>query len=176
VRIFVAGATGAIGRSLLPRLRGHEVTGMTRSRPELVRELGAEPVVCDVYDRERLAAAVAAARPEVVVHLLTDLAQMDFSANARIRRVGTRNLVDAAVAAGARRLVVESVAFALSAEGEEALAEMHRLVEASGLEHEILRFALLWGPHTWHEEDTGEPGRQHVDDAAAAVVAAIGAA
>jgi nucleoside-diphosphate-sugar epimerase len=173
MRIFVAGATGAIGRELLPLLHGHEVFGMTRSRPELVRELGAEPVVCDVYDRERVFSSVASAQPEVVVNLLTDLAARDFEANSRIRREGSRNLTDAAVAAGARKLVVESVAFELPPAGAAALEELERMTRESGLEHEILRFGLLWGPHTWHEEDAGEPGRIHVREAAEAVSAAL---
>lgn len=173
MRIFVAGATGAIGRELLPLLRGHEVRGMTRSRPELVRELGAEPVVCDVYKRERVFEALAAARPEVVVNLLTDLAARDFEANNRIRREGSRNLTDAAVAAGARRLVVESVAFELPPDGAAALAELERITRESGLEHEILRLGLLWGPHTWHEQDPVEPGRIHVRAAAEAVLRAV---
>ncbi len=67
-------------------LVGHDVVGMTRSRPELVRELGAEPVVVDVYERDAVFAAVGAARPDVVVDLLTDLAGGDFAANNRIRR------------------------------------------------------------------------------------------
>ena len=126
----------------------------------------------NVYDRERLFEVVAEARPEVVVHLLTDLAGRDYEANSRIRREGTRNLVDAAVAAGARKLVVESVAFELPPAGAAALAEMERIAAESGLEHEILRFGLLWGPHTWHEENPGEPGREHVRDAAERVVVA----
>jgi nucleoside-diphosphate-sugar epimerase len=167
VRIFVAGATGAIGRALLPLLAAHEVVGMTRSRPDLVRDLGARPVVCDVYDRERLLAVVAGARP-------TDLAVWDFGANNRIRREGTRNLVDAAVAAGARRLVVESVDFELPPDGEAAVREMERIARESGLQVDILRFGRLWGPHTGHEENPGEPGRVHVSAAARAVVDTLG--
>jgi nucleoside-diphosphate-sugar epimerase len=173
MRIFIAGATGVIGRALVPRLSGHILIGMTRSRPELVRELGAEPAICDVYDRGRVLEVVAAARPEVVLHLLTDLAGGDFDANNRIRREGTRNLVDAAVAARARRLIVESVSFELPPEGAAARDEMERLADGSGLEATILRFDRLWGPHTWHEEDPNEPGRMHVNEAAEAIVAAI---
>ena len=174
MRIFVAGATGAIGRQLLPLLVGeHEVAGMTRSRPELVRELGAEPAVCDVYDSERLFGAVGAFRPQVVVHLLTDLANRDFEANNRIRVEGTRNLVDAAVAAGTRKIVVESVAFELPPAGEQALAEMVQLVRASRLDPVVLRFAMLWGPGTWHEDGAPGEGYQHVREAAEAVRAAL---
>jgi nucleoside-diphosphate-sugar epimerase len=122
MRIFVAGAAGAIGRALLPLLREHEVVGMTRSRPEVVRELGAEPAVCDVYDRERLTEVVRAARPEVVVHLLTDLAARDFAANNRVRREGTRNLVDAAVdtAGGGRPRSSYTVPQTVSAPSDQA--------------------------------------------------------
>jgi nucleoside-diphosphate-sugar epimerase len=173
MRIFVAGATGVIGRELLPMLAGHTVVGMTRSRPEVVRALGAEGVVADVYDRDRVLAAVAEARPEVVVHLLTDLATKDFAANARIRRVGTRHLVDAAVAAKARRFVVESISFVSSPESNAAVAEMERIVNGSGLAVAILQLPRLWGPGTWNErpEESGE--YLHLRDAAARVRDAV---
>jgi nucleoside-diphosphate-sugar epimerase len=136
MRVFVAGGTGVIGRALLPQLRdaGHEVTGMTRfeERTGELRKLGAEPVVCDAFDGEGVAKAVAAARPDVVVNQLTDIPKaisprkMDeqFETNDRLRREGTRNLMEAAEAAGARRLVSQSIAFAyapgntLRAEGD----------------------------------------------------------
>lgn len=174
MRVFVAGATGVLGRELLPMLTGHVVIGMTRSRPEVVRALGAEPVVADVYDRDRVRAVVAAARPDVVVHLLTNLAARDFDANARIRRIGTRNLVDAAVAARASRLVVESISFGAPPDGMAAVAEMERIANESGLEAVVLRLARLWGPGTWH--DAPEQGADfiHVQDAAQLVCDAIG--
>ena len=85
MKIFVAGATGAIGRRLLPLLvaAGHDVAGTTRvaAKGDLVRTLGATPVIVNVFDREALAAAVAAARPDVVIHQLTDLAGRDFAGN-----------------------------------------------------------------------------------------------
>jgi nucleoside-diphosphate-sugar epimerase len=173
VRILVAGATGAIGRELLPLLHDHEVVGITRSRPALVRELGAEPAVCDVYDRGRLEEVVAAAQPEVVVNLLTDLAERDFEANSRMRREGARNLVDAAVAAGARRLVVESVDLDLPPEGAAAVAELERYAEASPLDAVVLRFPLLWGPGTWYDAPPPHGRSLHVREAAEAVAAAI---
>jgi nucleoside-diphosphate-sugar epimerase len=116
VRIFVAGATGVVGRRVVALLAGagHEVTGMTRraeSAPGL-RASGAEPIVCDVFDAVALADAVRRARPEVVVHELTDLAAGDRAANAAIRVQGTRNLVDAAHTAGVRRIVAQSIAWA----------------------------------------------------------------
>jgi nucleoside-diphosphate-sugar epimerase len=166
MRVFVAGATGVIGRELLPRLGGHAVVGMTRSRPEVVRDLGAEPAVVDIYDRERVFAVVASSRPEVVVHLLTDLAARDFAANARIRRVGTRNLVDAAMAANARRLVIESIAFASSPESTAAVVAMEGMATASGLEVVVVRLGRLFGPGTWHERPEGDDPFLQVRDAA----------
>src|SRR3977135_3109271 len=77
MRIFVAGATGALGKQLVPRLiaNGHEVTGMTRieAKADAVRELGATPVVADALDADEIAGAVAEAEPEVIVHELTAL-------------------------------------------------------------------------------------------------------
>jgi 2-alkyl-3-oxoalkanoate reductase len=120
MRIFVAGATGAVGRRLVPLLvrRGHEVVGTTHhaSRADVVRELGAEPAVLDPLDRDQVMAAVAAARPEVVVHQLTalsgppDLRRFDryFAMTNRLRTEGTDHLLAAAQAAGTRRLVVQS--------------------------------------------------------------------
>src|SRR5262252_6177518 len=112
MRIFIAGATGLIGVRLVPLLvaAGHLVAGMTRS-PEksgMLRELGAQPVVCDVYDAGALTTAVGRFAPDVVVHQLTDLpdAATDLARfsdrNNRIRSEGTRNLVAAATDAGAR--------------------------------------------------------------------------
>lgn len=172
MRVFVAGATGALGRALSPLLRGHDVVGMTRSRPELVRASGAEPVTCDVYDREALFTAMARAAPDVVIDLLTDLATWDYAANARIRRNGTPNLVDAAVAAGAQGLVIESVDFPLSPSGAEALASMEAVATASGLPVRIVRLGYLWGPHTGRDERPPGPGWLHVGAAADALLAA----
>jgi nucleoside-diphosphate-sugar epimerase len=122
MRIFVAGATGALGRRLVPLLvgNGHQVTGMTRTAAKAagLRAAGAEPVVADALDREAVDRAVAAARPEVVVHQLTDLAattnmrrfDREFAGTNRLRTEGTDHLVAAARAAGARRLVAQSFA------------------------------------------------------------------
>jgi nucleoside-diphosphate-sugar epimerase len=173
MRIFVAGASGVIGRDLLPMLTGHLVVGMTRSQVEVVRDLGAEPVVADVYDRERVMAVVAAAQPDVVVHLLTDLGAGDRAANARIRRIGTRHLVDAAVAAGARGLVVESISFGSSPEGAAAVAEMERIAKDSGLEAIVVRLARLWGPGTWNDAPEEGVDFIHVLEAAGLVCDAV---
>ena len=124
MRIFLAGASGAIGRRLVPLLiaAGHDVTGTTHS-VEAARKLeaaGVRPAIVDVYDATALERAAIDARPEVVVHQLTDLPQTfdekevaaSYPRNARIRVEGTRNLVAAARAAAARRFVVQSIAFA----------------------------------------------------------------
>src|SRR3954470_19514142 len=122
MRVFVAGATGALGRQLVPRLvaRGHEVAGMTRTpaKRASLRALGAEPVVADALDPEAVSLAVAEARPEVIVHELTalsgsiDLRHIDraFALTNRLRTEGTDNLLAAARALGVRRFVAQSYA------------------------------------------------------------------
>ena len=121
MRIFVAGATGALGIPLVRQLlkEGHHVTGLTRSetRGSRLRGLGATPVVVDALDGAALRTAVQHASPEIVVHALTALPKLgprrprDLRATNRVRSVGTRNLLEAAIAAGARRLVAESMMF-----------------------------------------------------------------
>jgi nucleoside-diphosphate-sugar epimerase len=129
MRVFVAGAAGAIGRPLVPKLlqAGHEVTGMTRSEEsaERLRERGAEAVVCDVFDEEGVREAIGAVSPEAVVHQLTALPdRMDFRDDTtyhgtnRLRTEGTRILLDAARAADARRFVAQSIAFAYKPAGD----------------------------------------------------------
>jgi nucleoside-diphosphate-sugar epimerase len=130
MRIFLAGASGAIGRRLVPLLvrDGHEVTGTTRSAAaaEAIARVGATPAVLDVFDAGRLAAAMRAAQPDAVVHQLTDLPRefdeakvaAAYPKNARIRTEGTRNLIAAAQAASARRFIVQSIAFAYAGGGE----------------------------------------------------------
>jgi nucleoside-diphosphate-sugar epimerase len=124
LKIFVAGATGVIGRSLVPLLikAGHEVTGTTRSadKASLLERAGAKPIVVDVYEAAAFARAMRAEAPDVVIHQLTDLpdvmnpaARAETTArNARLRKEGTRNLMAAAQIAGARRVVAQSIAFA----------------------------------------------------------------
>ena len=119
MRVFVAGATGAIGRQLLPRLveAGHEVHGMTRSESKqaLVEELGALPVVADALDPDQVAEAVATAKPDVIVHELTaigplDMRHMDrdFAMTNRLRTEGTDHLLSAGQAVGVERFVAQS--------------------------------------------------------------------
>ena len=206
-RVFLAGASGAIGRRLAPLLAGagHAVWGTTRSadRAEALRATGVVPVIVDVFDRAALSRALREARPEVVIHQLTDLpktlagppSEAVLKANARVRTEGTRNLLDAALAAGARRFVAQSLAW-VYAPGPEPHSEDDALdrdaqgpagVTIAGvvaleqmtlgtppLEGVVLRYGQLYGPGTWN---TAHNGRVpvHVDAAAHAALLAIDA-
>jgi 2-alkyl-3-oxoalkanoate reductase len=122
MRVFVAGATGALGKRLVPMLveNGHEVTGMTRTpaKEDLIRELGARPAMADALDPEAVARAVAEADPEVVIHQLTAIdasafgRSLDkmFAQTNRLRTEGTDHLLAAARAVGARRFIAQSFA------------------------------------------------------------------
>jgi nucleoside-diphosphate-sugar epimerase len=203
VKVFLAGASGAIGRRLTPLLlaAGHEVTGTTRTTANALEleSTGIRAAIVDVYNAEALKRAVSAARPEVVIHQLTDLPRVfdeaelaaAYPRNARIRTEGTRNLVAAAKAAGARRFIVQSVAFAY-ADGPEphaetdplnladgprvvtvrAAADMEEQVLASGMEPVVLRYGLLYGPGTWTDGPTRKPP-VHVDAAAQVALLAL---
>jgi nucleoside-diphosphate-sugar epimerase len=225
MRVFVAGASGAIGRPLVARLvaAGHEVTGTTRSgeRAEAIRAAGAQAAICDALDPGALGTAVAEAEPEVVVHQLTALPERFEPRNAdiydatnRVRGEGTRNLLEAARGAGVRRFVCQSIAFAYApgpapgvkdedaplvleapppfGEGMRVTQEMERAVlEADWLEGLVLRYGWFYGPGTYYAEEgssTGDVRKRrfpvigkgsgvfsfiHVDDAAAATVAAV---
>ena len=187
MRMFLAGATGAIGRALVPRLldEGHEVTGMTRSEERAggLRAAGATAAVADVFDPAGLATAVAAAEPEVVVNQLTDIPHAldprkfseQMAGLARIRSEGYPNLVRAAQAAGARRLVAQSIAFIYApppsappateddplwhdAPGPfaailRATLAGERAVLESGLEPLVLRYGWFYGPGTSYAAD-----------------------
>ena len=129
MRVFVAGATGVIGRRLVPRLieAGHTVTAMTRNldRARGLAAPGADYVECDVYDVKGLEEVLLKANPEVVIHQLTALPraidprkmEVELAPNDRIRTEGTRNLVKAAALAGARRMVAQSISFVYTPEG-----------------------------------------------------------
>jgi nucleoside-diphosphate-sugar epimerase len=204
IRIFVAGVTGAIGRRLVPLLvaAGHDVTGSTR-RPERtdgLRERGVRPVVVDAFDADALAVAVAAARPEVVIHQLTDLgASPDgglsddrLARTARLRSAGTANLIRASVAAGAGRLIAQSLALCYAPGPEPhveddplgvterwmsitlpGVVELERLVRAEpALEGIVLRYGLLYGPGA-ATEAPDDPIAVHVDAAASAAALAV---
>src|SRR5262245_42795544 len=204
MRIFLAGATGAIGKRLVPLLRmaGHHVVGLTRSpaKADALRAADVEPVVVDVFDAPALSRAVADARPDVVIHQLTDLPPgLDPSRmaeagprNARIRSEGTENLVRAALASGTRRLLAQSIAWIyaagpqpytevdpldIHAQGTRAItvsgvAALERLTLSSPpLEGVALRYGHLYGPGTG--ADRADAPSLHVDAAAAAALLAI---
>jgi nucleoside-diphosphate-sugar epimerase len=128
MRVFVAGATGAIGKQLVPRLvaAGHEVHGMTRSESKeaMLEELGAVPVVADALDPDQVAGAVARAKPEVIVHELTAIGALDlrhfdrtFALTSRLRTEGTDHLLSAGQALGVRRFVAQSFFAFVAREG-----------------------------------------------------------
>jgi nucleoside-diphosphate-sugar epimerase len=226
MKVFVAGASGAIGRPLVRQLlaAGHEVTGMTRreERAEEIRAAGGTAVVCDVFDPAALEVAVGEAAPEVVVNQLTSLPPeynprraAFYAATDRVRREGGHNLAEAARTAGAKRLLTQGIAFLYAPEGdwvksedarpfEDAQGHFGPAVEAMlGHEREVvgspdfeglaLRYGQFYGPGTYYAPD-GHLGREvsrrrfpivgpgtgtfsflHIEDAAAATVAALGA-
>lgn len=206
LKILVAGATGVVGRRLVPLLvqAGHEVVGTTRSpeRAQLIADQHATPCVVDVFDAEALTAALTEHAPDVVIHQLTDLSAGDFDANARLRIDGTRNLVDAARAAGVEKMIAQSIAWVYRP-GEDPATEdddldpslqpypaVAALEKAVGeMPHGVvLRYGAFYGPGTWYAPE-GAIAQQvhaealkltpswtcfvHVDDAASAAVAAL---
>jgi nucleoside-diphosphate-sugar epimerase len=185
MRVFVAGASGAIGHPLVPRLvaAGHDVTGTTRSErsAEAIRAAGAGAAIVDALDADALREAVERAAPEAVVHELTALPERFnprkrdlYDATNRIRREGTRNLLDAARGAGVRRFVCQSIAFAYApaaepvvmdeeaplnldapppfSEGMRVIAGMERAVLDAELEGLVLRYGWFYGPGTYYGE------------------------
>lgn len=198
MNVFVAGATGAIGRRLVPLLldAGYTVSALTRSpdKARVLAGLGVQAVVGDVYDAAELRAALARVQPEVVVHQLTDLpASRDdrgnadaLGRNARIRVAGTEHLVDAALRCGAKRIVAQSLAFAyadgaephvesdpLDARTRSSVITLERLVlESPPLIGTVLRFGSFYGPGTWFDEPSGNVP-VHVDAAARATLLAL---
>lgn len=202
MKVFLAGAGGVIGRRLTPLLvkAGHDVTGTTRSadKAAAVAALGATPAVVDVFDAEALMRAVVAAKPDAVIHQLTDLAfapgtphyAEGLKRNARLRVEGTRNLVAAARAANVGRFVAQSIAFIYAAvaglrvetdplSGDPAVATnvngVKALEEATlGMpEGIVLRYGLLYGEGTWSVDKPIRPPSVHVDAAAQACVLAL---
>ena len=204
-RIFVAGASGVVGQRLCRLLieEGWRVTGMTRSteKASALRAIGVTPIIVDVFDEKMLHKVIAEAKPAIVVHQLTDLPPgLDRTKmaealirNARIRDIGTRNLIAAAVASGIERMVAQSISFA-HASGplpyhENASLNVDAPDEAGGLSARavsslerqvlngpfigiVLRYGKFYGPGTgFHDPPRG--GSVHVDAAADAARRAV---
>lgn len=174
MRIFVAGASGVIGIRLIPLLvaAGHEVAGMTRSPGKLgeLKAVGAEPVLCDVYDPAALRKAVVEFAPAAVVNELTDLPDdvakiPELSARAdRMLREGARNVLGAAAAAHAARFLAQSIAWELPADRGLTYREHDQAVlDAGGV---VIRYGQLYGPDTYYQTAKPDPPRVHVDEAA----------
>ena len=182
-RIFLAGASGVIGQRLIPRLvqAGHVVGGMTRSsgKMELLTHLGAEPILCDVFDREALIQAVRDFKPDVVLNELTDLPDdvakigelVDL--NARIRTEGTQNLIEAARRSTSPKILAQSVAWQLpDGPDARAVAELERSVLAEG--GVVLRYGQFYGSGTYNERQLPAEPRVNIDRAAELTVEALG--
>lgn len=181
MRIFLAGASGVIGLRLLPLLveQGHDVAAMTRTpgKAEQLRRLGGDPVVCDVFDVERLVEEVARFRPDAVVHQLTDLPDRreELGAygerNDRIRCEGTANLIAAARAADAGHFVGQSIAWRPpGARGEVVEEHERRILEIGGV---VARYGQLYGPGTYYEDALPPHPRISLDEAARATPALL---
>jgi nucleoside-diphosphate-sugar epimerase len=204
--IFVAGASGAIGIRLVPLLvaRGYRVYGLTRreNKAAVLRNLGAVPVVGDVFDTDALSEALSAARPDIVIHQLTDLppglapALMADATerNAHVRRAGTASLMTAAQRAGARLMVAQSIAWGyadgalphtettpldVQAEGRRGVsvggvrALEDTVLKTPGITGIVLRYGQLYGPGTGSDTAQGKSMPLHVDGAARATLLAM---
>jgi len=174
-KIFLAGASGVIGQHLIPLLvdAGHTVAGMTRSAGKAARiaELGAVPVVVDVFDRPALIAAVSDFAPDIILNELTDLPDdvnkiADHGElNARIRTEGNQNLIDAARAAGNPKILAQTVAWELP-DGPDAVAvkQLETSVLAEG--GVVLSYGQFYGPGTYNSASLPDGPRVHIERAA----------
>ena len=152
--------------------RGHDVFGSTRNASgfEQILKLGAKPLQMDALDRKAVLETVASVAPDVIMHQLTSLGSGNPAENARIRRDGTRNLVDAALAAHTPRLIAQSIAWAYAPGAEPAVenepldldAAEPRITSVRGVEaletavaevaeSVVLRYGMFYGPGTWYE-------------------------
>ncbi|KOP63677.1 MULTISPECIES: NAD-dependent epimerase/dehydratase family protein [Priestia] len=176
MKIIVAGGTGVIGRSMLPRLvrEGHEVFAMTKDSKsdKFLKGLGVTPVQADALDNNAVLAAFQKVQPEVVIHQLTSLGSVNLEDNAKIRIIGTRNLVDASKAVGTKKIIVQSLAFTYEPGSTPATEDIPldfeapnpRKINVDGVaalesaaaelpEYVILRYGLLYGPGTWYDKE-----------------------
>ncbi len=183
MKVFLAGATGILGIRIVPLLveAGHSVAGLTRSpeKVSLLADLGAIPVVGDVFDLEATVRLIEQFQPDLMMSQLTDLPDDPdvigeyTDANARIRREGVSNLLEACRRIDVHRILVQSVAWTLSGNGGRAVEDMERaVIDAGGT---ILRYGQLYGPGTYHPDAPPNPPRIHVDEAARRTVMALNA-
>jgi nucleoside-diphosphate-sugar epimerase len=170
MRVFLAGATGVIGVRLMPLMlaEGYVVAAMTRTPEKIagLRNAGAIPVLCDLFDQKSLNEAVKDFRPDVIAHQVTDLPDQigklsEFLASTdRVRSEGTRNLLAAARAVNASGFVAQSIAW----EGGPVVeAHENAVISAGGT---VLRYGRFYGPGTYYENDLPPAPRLHIDDAA----------
>lgn len=182
LRILLAGASGVLGQRLIPRLisAGHVVGGMTRSptKMDLVRQLGAEPILCDVFDTEALKEAVYDFNPDVIISELTDLPddQKDIgqhaALNARIRTEGNHNLIEAARLSGSPKIYAQTVAWKLP-DGPDARAVaklQDSVLQEGGV---VLSYGQFYGPGTYNEQSLPDEPRVEIDRAAELTVKAL---
>lgn len=188
MRILVIGATGVLGARATRLLAavGHELFGTSRGTAKLaaLEADGIRGIAMNLLDRASVDAAIAESRPGAIVHLATDLADLDYAGNARLRTEGTRTLVDAALAAGVDRVLAESVSWTTNDPAVESLERDLARVPVGV----VLRFGLLYGAGTWYAPDGSFTARAaagvvegitpvtnwvHVDDAASAVLPAL---
>jgi uncharacterized protein YbjT (DUF2867 family) len=184
MRVFLAGASGVIGQRLIPLLvqAGHVVGGMTRSASKmaLLAHLGAEPILCDVFDRDALIQAVRNFKPDVILNELTDLpdevAKIGDHAemNARIRTEGNRNVIESARQSGSPKILAQTVAWKLpDGPDARAVAELERSVLAEG--GVVLSYGQFYGPGTYNEHRIPAEPRVQIDRAAERTVELLAA-
>ena len=183
MRVFLAGASGVIGQRLIPRLvqAGHHVGGMTRSssKTALLAQLGAEPILCDVFDRDALIQAVRDFKPDVILNELTDLPDEvekigdHAGLNARIRTEGNQNVIEAARQNGSPKILAQTVAWRLpDGPDARAVAELERSVLAEG--GVVLSYGQFYGPGTYNEQQIPAEPRVQIDRAAERTVELLG--
>jgi uncharacterized protein YbjT (DUF2867 family) len=183
-RIYLAGASGVIGKRLVPLLveAGHTVGAMTRSagKSDQLAALGAEPIVCDVFDRAALRSEVHRFAPNLILHELTDLpdAAADLpnarALNARIRIEGTRNLIDAAEGLDRPKIIAQSIAWT-SEPGAPADAVTYLEGAVLAVAGVVLRYGAFYGPGTYYQEELPPHPRVQIDAAAAQTLRALDA-
>lgn len=204
-KVFVAGASGAIGRSLCKMLikDGWSVYGTTRSENKvaMLKELGVEPIIIDVYDEKKLEEVLTTIQPKIVIHQLTDLPaglnpdkmEEALISNAKLREIGTKNLVNASIKAGVEKMVAQSIAFVYEADGlphteespllnfedplygttSKAVASLEEQVLHAPFIGIVLRNGLLYGEGTGFDTPVDFVPPVHVEAAAYAAFLAI---